>query len=143
MAPRQNGAAGGLPVEGGRARHQTLYVVLVQRHGAFEYLGGDAQRGQLADDGGKELLADFRADVAVFDQIDRSLRVRAVGRRALLEITEDLVERIAAPRGHAEHHREEVPLPARGDHFALRTVLAVAAEARAGSAVLLGIGRRI
>ena len=54
---------------------------------AFEDLGGHAQLLQFFDRGGKRLLADLRANVAVLHEVDRALGVRAVGRRAALEIT--------------------------------------------------------
>ena len=86
---------------------------------------------------GKSASRTFERTSAVPDEIDRSLRVRSVGRGAPLQIRDHFGRRVARGGGHAQHHREEVAPAARGHHFAVRAVFPSAAESHARHAALL------
>ena len=105
---RQDRAPRGLPIEVCHAQHGPLHVVFSFRHGALEDLGRHAQGLQLFDRVRKSSLADLGANVAVLHEVNGSAGMRAVGRRAAVQIAEHFIPRIAAAGRHAQHHRQQV-----------------------------------
>jgi len=125
----QDRAAAGGPVEAGRAGCQPGHIPPALRERARGDLRLDAQGGEGLDDRGKDAGPGRRTDIAVGHQVDGSRGPGAIGRRSPLQIPRHLGHRVAPPRGHAEHHGEQVAVAARLEEPAVVSPAVPAAEA--------------